>query len=160
MEITDLINKIYNDKPKPACSQQISIYEGNSINEQFEIISLIILEGIERKLIKDLDKQEDKKKYIQRVIILLKLYLSSIGVKLNINFLTKKEIKNLKLSRSVNFWVIKKFNFDVNCLYRYIKKGKEKTLYYNTKSKLNHFREGFLIVKIQNFILKISFKEY
>ena len=79
---------------------------------------------------------------------------------MNVEFLTKKDIKKIKLTNTLNFWVIKKFNFQFNCFNRYIKKGKEHQLYYNPKSKLNSFKDGYLIVNINNFIFKVSLKEY
>ena len=160
MEINQLADQLYNNKPKPACTQQISIYEGNSINEQFEIITLLTIEGINRKIMNNINKEEDKKKYIQKMLILVKIYMASIGIKLNIEYLTKKDIKNIKLTRSLNFWVIKSYPFELNCFYKYIKKGKEQHLYYNPKSKVNNFQDCYVIIQIYNVILKLSYKTY
>ena len=162
MDINSLVDTLYNNKPMPACTQRISIQEGNSVNEQFEIISLIIFEGLERKLLLNpsFDICKDEKKFVKQITILLKLYLASIGVKIDIDILTKKDISRTTLVRTPNFWVNKTYKFDLACLYRYIKNGKEHALYYNPKSKLNHFNEGFLVAKIRSHVLKITLKEY
>ena len=66
----------------------------------------------------------------------------------------------------LEFWLdplspyFKKYKFDLNCLYKYCKKGKIHTLYYNPRSKLNSFNDGILIVKIRSHCLKFTFKEY
>ena len=162
MNVIDIANQLYNEKPKPACTVQISIVDGNSTNEQFEIISLLILEGLERKIVtnQNFDTCKDERKYVQQMSVLLKLYMASIGVRMNIETLTKKDIKKMKLTKSPNFWEIKKYKMDLTCLYKYIKKGKEHTLYYNPKSKLNSITDGYLIVKIRSHCLKITFKSY
>ena len=162
MNVIDIADQLYNEKPKPACTVRISVVDGNSINEQFEIISLLIFEGLERKIATNptFDTCKDEKKFIKQISILLKLYLASIGVRMNIEILTKKDIKKIKLTRSPNFWEIKKYKFNLTCLYKYIKKGKEHTLYYNPKSKLDSINDGFLIVKIRSHCFKIIFKHY
>jgi len=162
MNVIDIADQLYNEKPKPACTVRISIVDGNSTNEQFEIISLLVLEGLERKIVENptIDTCKNERKFVQQMCILLKLYLASIGIKLNIELLTKKDLKKVKLVKSPNFWEIKKYKFDLNCLYKYIKKGKEHTLYYNPKSKLNSFSDGMLFVKIKSHCLKITFKHY
>lgn len=162
MDIKELVESLYINKPKPACTQRIEIQEGNSINEQFEIITLIILEGFERKLVTnpEFDLTKDQKKFVRQICILLKLYLASIGIKINIDIITKKDIKKLTLTRSPNFFVIKKFKYNFACLYNYYKNGKQKVLYYNPKSKMSHFSDGFLMIKISNYVFKVTMKEY
>ena len=162
MDINTLVDTLYNNKPMPACTQRISIQEGHSVNEQFEIISLIIFEGLERKLVLNpaFDKCADEKKFVKEIAVLLKLYLASIGVKIDIEFLTKKDISRTELVKSPNFWADKTYKFDLACLYRYIKNGKEHALYYNPNSKMNHFNEGFLVAQIRSHVLKIKLKEY
>ena len=162
MEINQLFEKIYSEKPKPACTQRISIQEGNSVNEQYEIISLMILEGLEKNILKhkDFKTTNDKKLFIKKQCILLKLYLASIGIRISTDFLSKKELKNGKMTRVANFWAIKSYSFEFACLYNYIKKGKLKTLYYNPKSNLKSFEDGFLLIKIENVVLKITLKSY
>mgnify|MGYP000105387693 CR=1 FL=1 len=162
MNIIELSKKLYSEKPKPACTQRISLIEGHSLNEQFEIISLVVLEGLEKKLVCNpaFDKCEDKRKFILRMTILLKLYLASVGVRLNIELVSKKDIKGVKLVKSPNFWKIKKYKMDLNCLYKHYKNGKETILYYNPKSKLTSINDGMIIVKIGGNCLKITFKQY
>ena len=162
MEITELIDTLYNNKPKPACTQRIEITEGNSINEQYEIISLVILDGFERKIVMnpEFDITTDKKKFIRQISILIKLYLASIGVRVNIDLLSKKDIKNINMSNKPNFFTIRKYHYNFACLYNYYKNGKQKVLYYNPKSKMNSFSEGFLLIKIRNYVFKVTMKEY
>ena len=162
MDINALVDSLYNNKPKPACTQQISIQEGNSVNHQYEIISLIVLEGIERKIVYNpkFDTCGDEKKFIKQMSILLRLYLASIGVKIDVEILTKKDIARTKMVRSPNFWADKTYPFNLACLYYYIKNGKQQALYYNPKSKLNSFSDGFIVVQVRSHVLKISLKEY
>jgi len=162
MDITQLVETLYNNKPMPACTQRISIQEGNSVNQQFKIISLIVLEGLEKKIVMNptFDTCGDEKKFLKQMSILLKLYLASVGVKIDIEILTKKDISKTKLVYSPNFWANKTYKFGLACLYRYVKKGYEHALYYNPKSKLNHFSDGFLVAQIRNHVLKITLKEY
>ena len=43
MDIKEVVTKLFSEKPKPACTVQISLVDGHTVNEQFEIISLIII---------------------------------------------------------------------------------------------------------------------
>ena len=162
MDIQEVATKLFSEKPKPACTAQISLVDGHTVNEQFEIISLLVLEGLENKIATNpaFDLCKDEKKFIQQMTILLKLYLASVGVRLNVEVLSKKEFKGIKLVRSPNFWVIKKYKFNLNTLYKYQKKGKICTLYYNQKSKLETINDGILVVKIRSHCLKLTFKQY
>jgi len=162
MNIIDLAQKLYCKKPEPACTQQISLIEGHTVNEQFEIITLLILEGLEDKLVCNpaFDKCADERKFVQQMSVLLKLYLASVGVKLNIEIVSKKEISKIKLVKSPNFWTIKSYKMNLNCLYQYVRKGKQTTLYYNPKSKIGSINDGVVIVKIRSHCLKITFKSY
>lgn len=161
MDINQLVENLYMNKPKPAYTNQIHIQEGNSINEQFEIISLIVFEGIERKLVKNpaFDTCKDEKHFVKQISVLLKLYLASIGVKIDIENMTKKQLQKTQLVKSPNFWANKTYPFELACLYYYNKKGKRYALHYNPKSKLNSFSDGFLIVKYRSHILKITLKQ-
>ena len=162
MDIKEVTTQLYSVKPKPACTVRISLIDGHTVNEQFEIISLIILEGLENKIVTNphFDLCKDERKFIQQMIILLKLYLASVGVRLNVEILSKKEFKGIKLEKSTNFWRIKKYKFNLNTLYKYQRKGKTHTLYYNQKSKLERINDGIIFIKIRNHYLKITFKEY
>ncbi len=162
MDINQLTYTLYSNKPQPACTQRINLLEGNTVNEQFEIISLIILEGVENKLIrnKTFDTCKDENKFVTQISILLKLYLASIGVRIDIEKLSKKQISNTQMIRSPNFWADKTYPFELACLYYYTKKGKRFALQYNPQSKLNSFADGFLIVKVRSHVLKITMKQY
>jgi hypothetical protein len=162
MDINQLTSTLYNNKPMPAYSQQISIQGGNTINEQFEIISLVILEGLENKLVRNptFDTCDDENKFVNQMSILLKLYLASIGVRINIEKLSKKQLQNTKLTHTPNFWADKTYPFELACLYYYTKNGKRYALQYNPHSKLTNFSDGFLVVKIRSHVLKITMKQY
>ena len=162
MDIQQVVTQLFSEKPKPACTCQISLVDGHTVNEQFEIISLVVLEGLENKIVTNpqFDLCKDEKKFIQQMSILLKLYLASIGIRLNVEVLSKKEFKGIKLVKSPNFWTIKAFKFHLNCLYKFQKKGKIHTLYYNPKSKLETINDGILVVKIRSHCLKLTFKQY
>ena len=162
MDINQLTTTLYSEKPSPACTQRISIQEGNSVNEQFEIISLVIFEGLENKLVRNpaFDTCGDENKFVNQISILLKLYLASIGVRINIEKITKKQIEQTTLVHSPNFWANKTYPFELTCLYYYTKNGKRYALQYNPRSKLYHFSDGFLVVKIRSHVLKITMKQY
>lgn len=162
IDIIELARTIYSTKPQPACTQRVSLIGGHSVNEAFEIISLMILEGLDQKIVTNpqFDTCKDEKKFIQQMTVLLKLYLASLGIRLNIEMITKKDLKKVRLGKSANFWTIKEYKFDLNCLYNYVRKGKHTTLYYNPKSKIGSINDGIIIVKIRSHCLKITFKQY
>jgi len=162
MDINQLTATLYNNKPMPACTQRISIQEGNTVNEQYEIISLVILEGLENKLVRNpaFDTCGDENKFVNQMSVLLKLYLASIGVRINIEKLSKKQLETTQMTHTPNFWANKTYPFELACLYYYTKNGKRYALQYNPRSKLGDFSNGFLVVKIRSHVLKITMKQY
>lgn len=160
MEIDKIAIDIYNEKPKPKFSIGLNLDINSTINEQFEIISLLFLRGIEEKIIKNnqfSQNDKDNKNIIIKNLILLKIYFNSIGLDFKYENILKKEIKNLKLKNTPEFYVKNHYNFNFIFLKNFYKNGKKYIFFYNHKKKENNLDELFIIIKLFNHNFKIIF---
>jgi hypothetical protein len=161
MEIDQIAKKILSEKPKPKFTICLNLDINSSINEQFEIISLIFFRGIndlivteEYKEIKDI---KELKKYLLKKILLLKIYFASFGVNLKSENVLKKEYKNFKMINRPSYYTENKYNFDFVILKKYNNKGRMKLLYYNHSKKEDNIDNMFIIIKFRNHYFKFSF---
>ena len=94
MEVDQIAKKILSEKPKPRFSICLNLDINSTINEQFEIISLMFFRGINDLIVNqeynDIKDVKELKKYLLKKILLLKIYFSSFGVNLKSENVLKK----------------------------------------------------------------------
>lgn len=166
MDISNLSEKIYKNEPQGANSIRLDLdtLTTNSA-EIFEIISIFLLDGIEKKIINNkqllegnLDDNKKVKTFINKRVLLLKQYCHSIGLDFKINVLTKKDIKTITMQNIPLFYTKNKYSFFMAFLYKTYRKGKEYTFMYNPgKSKFNDIKDGLMFLNIKNNFFKIQF---
>ena len=161
MEIDQIAQKILSEKPKPKFTICLNLDINSTINQQFEIISLIFYRGIndlivnqEYNEIKDI---KELKTYLLKKILLLKIYFASFGVNLKSENVLKKEYKNFKMINRPSYYTENKYNFDFVILKKYNNKGRMKLLYYNHSKKEDNIDNMFIIIKFRNHYFKFSF---
>ena len=101
MDIKSLSEAIYKNDPQPPRAIQITLDTiTTDVSEAFEVISLFLLEGINRKIMNNNqfnNKDLNVKKFIQDKIMLLKQYCQSISVDFKLEMITKQYVKNIDL---------------------------------------------------------------
>ena len=162
MNIIELAQSIYSQKPQPRCTQRVSLIGGHTINEQVEIVSMFIFEGIERKIMSHpgFEDNEDKPLFVKRMMVLIKLYMASLGIVMNFEMCKNSSMDKIETTRSPNFWEIKKYHFDMAIFYNMIHKGKPIMLNYNPNSKVGSMSDTTLYTKVAGNCMKITFKSY
>jgi hypothetical protein len=161
MDINLIADQIYNEKPKPKFTICLNLDINTHINEQFEIISLLLLNGIKKLLINEIYQNTNDtkkfKKYLLQKIILLKIYFASFGVCLNFSNVLKKDYNNFNFQNKVNFYIKNNYNFKFCILKLYQKKHQKSILYYNHIKQEKSIENMFIIVKFKNHFFKFSF---
>lgn len=165
MDIDNIAEKIFEDKPKPKFTIQLNLDINSDINQQFEIISLIFLRGIEKKIynndiLKSIESIEDikeSKKILMKQFFLLKLYFNSFCIDFDIINLNKKDCINYKLYNSPSFYNKNKYPFNFCFIKSIFKKGKKIESIYNYKNKTENLNNIFIIFKINNHYFKVTF---
>ncbi len=162
MDLIELADNIYSKKPMPRCTQRVSLIGGHTTNEQIEIVSMFIFEGIERKIMSNpgFYDAKDKQMFTKRMLLLVKLYIASLGIDMKYELCKKTTMDNIKVTRSPSFWSIKTFNFDMAIFYNMIHKKKPIMLNYNMNSKVSSMNDIIIYVKIAGDCYKITFKSY
>ena len=102
MEIDNIAKQIFSENPKPKFSICLNLDINSSINEQFEIISLIFFRGVNDLIItqeynNNNNDIKELKSYLLKKILLLKIYFGSFGINLNYENIPKKNYKNFKM---------------------------------------------------------------
>ena len=159
MDINNISKQIFNEKPKPKFTVQMNLDINSDINEQFEVISLIFLNGINHIIYQKnvlVDDVKESKKIISKHLFLLKLYFNSFGIDFKIDNITKKECSH-KLFNYPFFYSKNKYPFTFVFLKNKILKGRKFQTQYNFKKKSNSINEIFIIFKIQNHYFSVSF---
>jgi len=161
MEIDKIAKQILSEKPKPKFSICLNLDINSSINEQFEIISLIFFRGVndliineEYNEIKDVKKL---KKFLLKKILLLKIYFASFGVNLKSENVLKKDYNKFKMINRPSYYTENKYNFNFVILKKYNNKGKFRLLYYNHSKKENNIENMYIIINFRNHFFKFSF---
>lgn len=162
MDIDNISKKIFSDKPKPKFSIQLNIDINSDINQQFEIISLIFLRGIDKKIfenniLSNNDDIKEIKKIISKQLFLIKLYFNSLGINFEISNLNKKDCLKYKLYNSPSFYSKNKYPFDFCFIKNNSIKGRIFESSYNYNKKSNSINEIFIIFKIHNHYFKVYF---
>jgi len=160
MDIDKIALKIFSEKPKPKFTIQLNIDINSDINQQFEIIALIFLRGINEKINNEylnIDNVKELKKIIQKQLFLLKIYFNSFALDFKFSNLEKKNCTKYNFSNSPYFYNKNKYNFDFCFLKNIYRKGRLFETSYNYNTKSNSLNEIFTIIKIKNHYFKISF---
>ncbi|SUZ50745.1 uncharacterized protein METZ01_LOCUS3599 [marine metagenome] len=161
MEIDNIAKQIFSEKPKPKFSICLNLDINSSINEQFEIISLMFFRGVNDLIItqeyNDNNDIKELKSYLLKKLLLLKIYFGSFGINLNYENVPKKDYKNFKMCNRPSYYTENKYNFDFVILKKFYYKGKNKILYYNHNKKEDNIKNMFIIIKFRNHYFKFSF---
>lgn len=161
MEIDQIAKKILSEKPKPKFTICLNLDINSTINQQFEIISLIFLRGINDLIVNqeynDIKDVKELKTYLLKKILLLKIYFASFGVNLKSENVLKKNYKNFKMVNKPSYYTENKYNFNFVILKKYNHKGKKKILYYNHSKKEDNIENMFIVIKFRNHYFKFSF---
>ena len=164
MEIDQIAKKILSEKPKPKFTICLNLDINSTINQQFEIISLIFFRGINDLIVNqeynDIKDIKELKTYLLKKILLLKIYFASFGVNLKSENVLKKGYNNFKMINRPSYYTENKYNFNFVILKKYNKKGrakKNKILYYNHTKKEDDINNMFIIIKFRNHFFKFSF---
>ena len=162
MEIDNIAKQIFSEKPKPKFSICLNLDINSSINEQFEIISLMFFRGVNDLIItqeynNDYNDIKELKSYLLKKLLLLKIYFWSFGINLNYENIQKKDYKKFKMFNRPSYYTENKYNFDFVILKKFFFKGKNKILYYNHNKKENNIKNMFIIIKFRNHYFKFSF---
>jgi len=163
MEIDQIAKKILSEKPKPKFTICLNLDINSTINQQFEIISLIFLRGINDLIVNnqeynDIKDVKELKTYLLKKILLLKIYFASFGVNLKSENVLKKNYKNFKMINKPKYYTdITYNNFNFVILKKYNHKGKNKILYYNHTKKEDNIDNMFIVIKFRNHYFKFSF---
>jgi len=159
MDINNISKQIFTEKPKPKFSIQLNLDINSDINQQFEIISLLFLNGINHIIYQKnilIDDVKECKKIISKQLFLLKIYFNSFGIDFNIDNLNKKDCSH-KLFNFPPFYSKNKYPFTFVFLKNIILKGRKFQSQYNYKKKSISINENFIIFKIQNHYYSVSF---
>ena len=145
MDIQQLANAIYKEDPKAPREIRLEIDAvTNNVNEAFEVISLLFLEGVNRKIIQSPKLQQTDlniQRFIQQKIILLRQYCQSINIDFKLTTLTKKDVKKVALMDRPIFYTKDKYPFFMSFFYKTVRKGKHYEFMYNPgKSQLNKLK--------------------
>jgi hypothetical protein len=161
MEIDKIAKQILSEKPKPKFSICLNLDINSSINEQFEIISLIFFRGINDLIInEEYNEIKDVKKiknFLLKKILLLKIYFGSFGVNLKSENVLKKDYNKFKMIDRPSYYTENKYNFNFVILKNHIHKGKLRVFYYNHTKKENNIENMYIIIKFRNHFFKFSF---
>jgi len=161
MEIDQIAKKILSEKPKPKFTICLNLDINSTINQQFEIISLIFFRGINDLIVNqeynDIKDIKELKIYLLKKILLLKIYFASFGVNLKSENVLKKNYKNFKMVNRPSYYTENKYNFNFVILKKYNNKGKYKLLYYNHTKKEDNIDNMFIVIKFRNHFFKFSF---
>ena len=166
--VFDIAEEIYRNDPKDPFQIRIAAPEENDPNMIFEIISLILLEGINKKVLPvwglidptDVDKQL---KFIDSRVSLLKRYMKSCCFDLDIKPVAPKEFENFKFTKQPIFYVKNTYMFDMCFLVdieqtRFKGRGKTKYLYYNPHKYFDVPLTGkYLVIKLNDEYFKCTF---
>lgn len=161
MEIDQIAKKILSEKPKPKFTICLNLDINSTINQQFEIISLIFFRGINDLIVNqeynDIKDIKELKTYLLKKILLLKIYFASFGVNLKSENVLKKGYNNFKMTNIPSYYTENKYNFNFVILKKYNHKGKNKILYYNHSKKEENINNMFIVIKFRNHFFKFSF---
>jgi len=162
MDISQLSDKIYSEEPQGPRSIGLELDTAtNNVNEAFEVVSLILLEGINRKIIQSPKLQQtdlNMNRFIQQKVQTLREYCQSISVDFKLTILNKKDVKRVDFMDRPVFYTKDKFPFFMAFLFKTVRKGKQYEFMYNPgRSKLTCLKDGILVLKIQNYHYKIQF---
>jgi hypothetical protein len=161
MEIDQIAKKILSEKPKPKFTICLNLDINSTINQQFEIISLIFFRGINDLIVNqeynDIKDIKELKTYLLKKVLLLKIYFASFGVNLKSENVLKKGYKDFKMMNRPSYYTENKYNFNFVILKKYNHKGKTKILYYNHSKKEDNINNMFIVIKFRNHFFKFSF---
>jgi len=161
MDIDKIATQIFSEKPKPKFTIGLNLDINSSINEQFEIISLIFFRGINDLIInKEYSEINDiklLKLHLLRKLLLLKIYFSSFAVNLKYENVLKKDYNKFNMINSPSYYTNNKYDFDFIILKKKINKSKHMILYYNHTTKEENIDNMFIIIKFKNHYFKFSF---
>jgi len=161
MEVDKIAKKILSEKPKPKFTICLNLDINSTINQQFEIISLIFFRGINDLIVNqeynDIKDIKELKTYLLKKILLLKIYFASFGVNLKYKNVLKKDYNKFKMMNRASYYTENKYNFNFVILKNYIYKGKMRILYYNHTKKEDNIENMYIIIKFRNHFFKFSF---
>jgi len=161
MEIDNIAQKIFSEKPKPKFTICLNLDINTSTNEQFEVISLLFLRAMNDLIINEeynnISDVKILKKHLLRKFLLLKIYFASFAVNLKYENVLKKDYIKFKMTNIPEFYTNNKYNFNFVILKKYIKKSKQMMLYYNHSTKEENLENMFIIIKFKNHYFKFSF---
>ena len=130
MDIFTVAEKVFSTAPQEPFSIQLQLEDFGDTNTIFEIVSLFLYEGVEKRIAKNLDNVSEKNiKIISSIFV---QYFKSVGFNITMDVVSdNKAVREMSLSSEPTFQTDRKYNFLMASIIKQVRNQKQYEFYYN-----------------------------